>query len=289
MDLEPLRAVVRRIDSRAQVTMSACGEGTMPLRCWPGPAGAERPAPVVLLHGGSGSWTHWIRNIEALAGITDVIVPDLPGLGDAAALPREATAHDVSGWLRRAVERVDSAMDEGFHLVAFSWGCIPAAIMASANPCVRSVMLIGPAGFGRMPEPGAMQPLLRRSADMTPEEVYAANRENLARLMIHDRNCIDDLAVYLQTVNTSRSRFNSPPFARTSLVLDHLPQIDAPLAFVYGDEDTTAKPNIGYRQTLIQQVRPDAVFNVYAGVGHWVQYEASERFNAQLAQWLGAS
>ena len=38
--------------------------------------------PLILLHGGTGSWMHWIRNIEALAGDAMVVIPDIPGSGD---------------------------------------------------------------------------------------------------------------------------------------------------------------------------------------------------------------
>src|SRR5262249_58623356 len=44
--------------------------------------------PLVLRHGGSGSWTHWIRNIPALARHFELWVPDLPGLGSSAMPPR---------------------------------------------------------------------------------------------------------------------------------------------------------------------------------------------------------
>lgn len=39
--------------------------------------------PLVLLHGGSGSWTHWLRNLLPLvdAGYR-VIAPDIPGFGE---------------------------------------------------------------------------------------------------------------------------------------------------------------------------------------------------------------
>lgn len=40
--------------------------------------------PLVLLHGGHGSWLHWVRNIEALAERREVWVPDMPGYGDSA-------------------------------------------------------------------------------------------------------------------------------------------------------------------------------------------------------------
>ncbi|HJS87839.1 MAG TPA: alpha/beta fold hydrolase, partial [Acetobacteraceae bacterium] len=37
--------------------------------------------PLVLLHGGTGSWRHWVRNIEAFADHRLVVCADLPGLG----------------------------------------------------------------------------------------------------------------------------------------------------------------------------------------------------------------
>ena len=37
---------------------------------------------LVLLHGGSGSWTHWVRNIAHFERDYRVIAGDLPGLGD---------------------------------------------------------------------------------------------------------------------------------------------------------------------------------------------------------------
>ena len=40
---------------------------------------------MLLLHGGSGSWTHWLRNIQPLVDAgRQVLVPDLPGFGDSA-------------------------------------------------------------------------------------------------------------------------------------------------------------------------------------------------------------
>ena len=38
--------------------------------------------PLVLFHGGSGSWTHWIRNIPELSRHYELWVPDIPGLGE---------------------------------------------------------------------------------------------------------------------------------------------------------------------------------------------------------------
>jgi pimeloyl-ACP methyl ester carboxylesterase len=38
--------------------------------------------PLVLLHGGSGSWTHWLRNVEHLSQFRTVWALDIPGFGD---------------------------------------------------------------------------------------------------------------------------------------------------------------------------------------------------------------
>jgi pimeloyl-ACP methyl ester carboxylesterase len=56
----------------------------MPRRSFSSPSGAGRP--LVLVHGGHGSWLHWVRNIEALSAKRTLWIPDLPGYGDSSAL-----------------------------------------------------------------------------------------------------------------------------------------------------------------------------------------------------------
>ena len=38
--------------------------------------------PLILLHGGHGSWEHWARNTDSLAQHFHVFVPDMPGFGE---------------------------------------------------------------------------------------------------------------------------------------------------------------------------------------------------------------
>src|SRR5579872_798715 len=52
---------VAELDARATTVATPCGSGRMVWRCW------GEGTPLVLLHGGYGSWTHWIRNIDGLA------------------------------------------------------------------------------------------------------------------------------------------------------------------------------------------------------------------------------
>ena len=54
-------ATVDALARTARKLETSCGDGAMVWRVW----GAGEP--LVLFHGGSGSWTHWIRNIPELS------------------------------------------------------------------------------------------------------------------------------------------------------------------------------------------------------------------------------
>src|SRR5580698_11023255 len=87
---EETKALVARIAAEAQRVESPCGDGSLVWRIWgSGP-------PLVLLHGGYGSWMHWIRNIPVLSREFTVIAPDLPGLGDSATPPEPWTAEGLA-------------------------------------------------------------------------------------------------------------------------------------------------------------------------------------------------
>lgn len=86
-------------------------------------------SPVVLLHGGSGSWTHWARNIEALAVTGQhVLVPDLPGFGDSASPPNGHDADALPPWLEVGLQQLLG--EEPADLVGFSFGGLVAGLLA---------------------------------------------------------------------------------------------------------------------------------------------------------------
>jgi len=75
MTSDPTPTVTRLL--KQAVRQTSCFEGaTTVWHSW----GSGHP--LLLLHGGSGSWTHWLRNIDSLAQAGyHVIAPDIPGFG----------------------------------------------------------------------------------------------------------------------------------------------------------------------------------------------------------------
>ncbi len=287
------KAWVQEVTADAVVLQAACAEGTLPIRRWPrmstmSATSGGPEAPVLLVHGGAGSWTHWIRNIRPLSQVRDVIVPDLPGLGEAATLPKGYTPKDAATPLIDAIGTFALASN-GLHIVGFSWGATVASLVAAelgeVSDAILSLCLVGPGALGDIPLGEGMKPLLGRVPEMTASEIRALNRENLHRLMFAETSSADELAVYLQSFNTARARFNSPRFAKTEIVKDSLARIRSPVMVVYGDRDAPAMRHLDVRRNIVRNACPQAVFEIMPG-GHWLQYESSEQFNPWLATWL---
>jgi 2-hydroxy-6-oxonona-2,4-dienedioate hydrolase len=108
-------AFVEGVAAEAQRVETPCGDGSMVWRIWgSGP-------PLVLLHGGYGSWMHWIRNVLVLAREFTVIAPDLPGLGESATPPEPHTAEALARIIVEGLAIIFSG-GERFHLTGFSFG-----------------------------------------------------------------------------------------------------------------------------------------------------------------------
>src|SRR5260370_12944342 len=92
-----------------------CGAGSMVWHCWGG------GPPLVLLHGGYGSWSHWIRNVLPLSRWFRVIAPDLPGLGDSATPPEPWTAEGLAQIIVAGLDKIGPRSDE-LPLAGLSFG-----------------------------------------------------------------------------------------------------------------------------------------------------------------------
>jgi 2-hydroxy-6-oxonona-2,4-dienedioate hydrolase len=273
-----LPAPVAALATIARRYETPCGAGSMVWRAW----GAG--VPVVLLHGGYGSWAHWLRNIGPLAEHYRPIAPDLPGLGDSAMPPAPDNLDDIVRIVGDGMATV-LAPDERFHLVAFSFGGqLAGALALRFGDRIRSLTLVGAGGLG-LPR-GKRTELRRVERGMNPAEIEALQRDNVGKLMIHDPAAIDDVAVWLQIRNVAAGRFKSIPFAPGDRLARALPNIFAPLAGIWGEFDITALPFTDQRRDLLRAIQPASPFHIVAGAGHWVQYEAAPEFNRFLLDFL---
>lgn len=279
-DVSPSFALLERLAHSATVILSPCGEGNMVWHAW------GEGTPLVLLHGGYGSWTHWIRNIDALAGRYRVIAADLPGLGDSAAAPPPVTPDALAAIIASGI---DTVLPEGerFHLVGFSFGAMLGSHVAAARGAqLRSMTLVGSASMGLRRAP--MQEMQPPRRHMSADAIAALQRTNLGILMFADKDRIDDLAVRLQVDNVARARVKSRVFAPQNLLGPVLPKIAAPLGGIWGERDVTAYPWVEDRRDMLRRAQPDAFFAIVPGAGHWVMYEAADAFNRVLLDRLAA-
>src|SRR5438552_16610728 len=68
-----------------------------------------RGEPLVLLHGGTGSWLHWVRNIEPLSADFMLLVPDIPGSGESANPEPPITAERIATLLLAGLDAIIGA------------------------------------------------------------------------------------------------------------------------------------------------------------------------------------
>lgn len=269
------KAFVDGVAAEAVLIETPCGDGTMIWHIWgAGP-------PLVLFHGGYGSWTHWIRNVLPLSRAFTVIAPDLPGLG-ASATPPEP--HTAEGLARILVEGLDIVMPrrERLHLAGFSFGGVLGGhVAAQLGDRVRAFTVVGSNGLGLIRQPTDLQ---RVPPGAASEEALAVHRHNLGALMIADRAKIDELAVYIQSTNAPRGRVRSRRFSRADTLVRALPLVTARLDGIWGGRDATAYPHLDERARTLRSFQPEARFEVIEGAGHWVQYEAADQFNPLLAE-----
>lgn len=270
--------ILNRLDATAERIETPCGDGRMVWRVW----GAGRP--LVLLHGGYGSWRHWVRNIPHFQRSRRVFVPDIPGLGDSDEAP-DPTPEGIGAVVARGMEQLIPPRDR-IDLVGFSFGALIAGHTAAQFPRdLASLTLVGAGALGVR----RSNVMLSRTEDDMPEaERREINRANLAMLMIADETRIDDLAVTIQERNVALARVKSRRFANSPSLTEALRRCRPDrLNAVWGEKDIVANGHFAERETLLREIRPDVSFNLIPAAGHWVAYESPEAFDRLLETLIG--
>lgn len=247
--------------------------------------GAAQHRSVVLLHGGSGSWLHWVRNIAALrdAGWR-VLVPDLPGFGDSGLPPLCVDADALPPYLHGGLQQLAPAGP--VQLVGFSFGGLTASLWVQAYPQdAQALVLVGAPGMGL--QTAVRTPLKGWRHLPTPEAQAEIHTHNLMALMFQNASALDGLALALHTANVHRDRMPRRRLSSTDILVRALPDVQVPVSAIYGEHDALYRERLpevqGAMQMLCQHWNR---WHTVPGAGHWVQYEAAQAFNAALLQTL---
>jgi pimeloyl-ACP methyl ester carboxylesterase len=275
---DPL-AEICRWDAAADRFATPCGDGEMVWRSW----GSGRP--LLLLHGGAGSWRHWIRNLEALSPGRRIVAPDLPGLGESAAPPPPWSLDEIAGTVAQGLETAIGPR-QTCDVIGFSFGSLVAGALASQLKArIGALILVGASGLGVARGNVVLEKV--RSLQGTGRE--AAHRVNLSRLMIADPLRIDAQAIAIQAWNSDHARLRSVGLSTGTVLLDRLPSVSAKVCALWGTRDAVAIDNLEQRVRALRAVQPAAEIHLIPRAGHWLAYEAAEQFNAITREFLAKS
>ena len=241
-------------------------------------------SPVVLFHGGSGSWTHWCHAIRPLVESGRAVwVPDLPGFGESD-VPEGGDADALVDPLNHGLIQV--AGGAPVDLVGFSFGGMTAGMLAAAHPDrVGRLVLVGAPAMGVVPE---RQFSLKGWRHLrTPAEREAVHRHNLAALMFHDPDRIDALALEIHVMNVTRDRMPRRRLSATDILARALREVRCPVQAIYGAHDALYRAWIAALEAaFVTSARDFRGLVLIPDAGHWVQQEAPLAFNEVLARVL---
>ena len=269
--MESLRTRAMRIDT-------PMGDGRIVWHAW------GRGEPIVLLHGGSGSWTHWLRNIDALVERGHrVIIPDLPGFGDSDRLPEGDDADAIPPWIEAGLQRILG--DDACTMVGFSFGAMVAGFIAARRVRrVERLILVGAPALWPNPMPLLRLRAWRHLRD--PEARRAVHRHNLQVLMFADAAAADEATVEIHAANLRRDRLQRRRMSRTDVLLRTLPEVPCPVSGIWGAQDALAVGRLEEVAHALARAPRFQALEVVPAAGHWVQYEAAAPFDLALARLL---
>jgi 2-hydroxy-6-oxonona-2,4-dienedioate hydrolase len=235
--------------------------------------------PLVLIHGGTGSWTHWLRVIPELATDFRLLMPDLPGFGESELPPGLVDPEDLATALCESLH--DLLPDKPrLPIVGFSFGSLVAGLLAEQmGQRVERLILVGASGLGLR---GSFRLPLQRWRNLPPTEREPVHRHNLAILMLCDADAITAETLEIHAKNAEAARFNSRPISAGAYLRDSLRRSPQPLGAIWGSADAVARHDMTDRIAILRDVDPDCTVTVIPNAGHWVAHERPVDFAAAL-------
>ena len=243
--------------------------------------------PLILLHGGYGSWAHWIKQAIPFSKNYNVLIPDMPGFGESEDLNLPHTPEKISANIAETLLKLISP-EETPIICGFSFGGLIAGhlsynlIERGLNP--EKLILVGPGGLGA--KRGKMRNMIARHSKMSEEEIYQAHKTNLEILMMHDATKVDDWSIHIQKQNTDAHRIKSRPISSTDTLARILEKQDVPLFLLWGEKDASVGVYLEDRMSILRDINSKVRFHVEYNLGHWIMYENDVIFNKILNNFI---
>ena len=230
--------------------------------------------PLVLLHGGSGSWTHWVRNIDALSEDHAVWAMDLPGMGDSALPPEAKDADDIAPWVAQGMAQLLGG--QAIPVMGFSFGGLTAGFVAARHPeRVSRLLLVGVPGLGLF---GDTLPLRGFLPDMDQDQRNAVHHHNLMSIMLAHEASLIDQTLEIQERNVVRDRLRRRRIARSTVMMDLQTQWRCPVHALWGALDALYLENLSSAPERLNQCDLRDL-TLLPDTGHWANYENAKAFN----------
>ena len=270
---------VARFAQAAERIETPCGNGSLVWHKW------GEGEPVLFFHGNHGSWTHWIRNIPIISEHYSVYCSDAPGLGDSDLPPEPYSLECIIDAFETGVSEIIPA-DARMHFVGFSYGSAMAANTALRfKDRAKTLTMCASARLTATAEVQRVMKSWRRAE--TDEDRWEAHKHNLAEMMIAKPECLDDLAVYLQSGNAPRARIRTKDFIpRDNLIKALIALKGLPIRNIWGTKDGFYPPFLESKPELIDENDIELDLKIIENVAHWSPYEASEQVNEWFLEWF---
>jgi len=242
---------------------------------------------VVLFHGGMGSWKHWIRNIDALAGRFTVHALDHPSYGDSPSVPRETTGPEYLDLMYRIITETFPG-DAALRFAGFSFGgAIAANLARRLSRRVTHLALISPGGFPR--RRFGDRPT-RSYKDIAGDDALFREvcRHNLLVNMLSEPAGVTEEAVDIQAECVRRARFDSRKVSAGGTLLGDLAALKCRMRLLWGERDDSAFRPASLLIGEIRDAAPTLDVHRIPRAGHWSAYENAPEVNRLLLEFFSS-
>lgn len=238
--------------------------------------------PLVLIHGLAATRHVWSPVVSALSGSRRVVTLDLPGFGQSDPIGPGFDLDAVAELIARGLAA--RGVSGPYDLVGHSLGAGVALTLAAARPrLVRSLVLVAPAGFARIPRPLSLaltagaDGMLAARRRLAPLTDLRWGRRLLLAFAAADGASLSPAQARMIVEASATARRTAPALA-TITAADLRPLLrraPAPLGLIWGTADRTVPASVA---GLVRSERPDAELELIERAGHVAMIERPEAF-----------